>query len=188
MDFQVDLSNEASYEYVAVTARRRGRRVFLLLFAVVFCLGLGAGLGYLLAHVAEEPQPDLASEDAVPERDRTEDLVGLHLAGMAVDEASQAVAAGVGDAHRVQTAVSISSSTGEAMPVRIRSNGPEVRVRVDGDEAERVSRDVYRVGSSRRLEVEVDPLRRPRGGAEELEISIQPLMDFDLVDPYADDR
>ena len=182
--FQVDLSREGSREHPVPDFKPKSRIYFSLMAAVIVCLLAGAGFGYWLAK-AVRGSTDRAPEAIVeqPNTPVTGELMVLErLAVVALEEAKGTVQQGIHDAFRVHAAVAETSSDSENVPVRISSTGGDVRVRVDGDDAERVSQDVYRVHRSHPVEVEFQPFNSPD---EDLEISVTPLLNFDFVDPYA---
>ena len=181
--FQVDLAREGSREHPVPDFRPKSRVVLLLTTAIVVCLVVGAGFGFWLAKVyrgSQDVAPEVvAVESTVPETG--EIMVRARLVTVAIAEAVATVGRGLDDGSTVQAAVAETSPDNQNVPVRISSSGGDVRVRVGGDDAERVGRDVYRVHRTHPVEVEFRPFTSPN---EDLEISITPLLNFELVDPY----
>ena len=182
--FQVDLSREGSREHPVPDFKPKSRIIVLLTAAVVVCLAAGAGFGFWLAKAvrgSSDRTPDMVAEHADPP-ETGELMVHARLVSVALEEAMATVRRGVHDGFRVHAAVAETNPDSENVPIRIRSTGGDVRVRVDGDDAEQVGQDVYRVHRSHPIEVEFQPLNSPN---EDLEISVSPLLNFDFVDPYA---
>ncbi len=178
-NFDVDLRNEGSRQHPAADSRPKAHIGLVLSLAILVCLIGGIGLGLLLAKhtrgkTVVEPEATAPVDDA-------DEMVALRLTQLAFDEAFAAVRSGLADGVRVQEMVASASPADENMPLRISSTNPNVRVRVDDDDAEVVGGDVYRVRRSRPVEVEFDP---GHPSTFDFEISVTPLMDFELVDPY----
>ncbi len=187
--------NSGSYEHHPVRWKRRTINPALLAVAVLLCVASGIGLGYLIAdsrHGEETsvdgPAPD---DDGREPPSRAESMVVQRLGAVAVEEASDAVQLGLDDARRVQSAASEVTAPGAdpqgPIPMRVRSNHDEIEVRSGGERAERLSRDVYRVDRRAPVEVQFDPFASSRTG-EGLEISVTPLLETEITDPWEPDE
>lgn len=178
-NFDVDLRNEGSRQHPAVDFRPRAHIGLVIALAVLVCLVGGIGLGLLLAnYTRRQPQVEAQPEVTIGNAD---EMVSMRLTQLAFEEAGSAVRQGFADGIRVQEMVALATPTDESMPLRITSTNPNVRVRVDDDDAEVVGGDVYRVRRSRPVEVEFDP---GRSSSFDFEISVTPLTNFELIDPY----
>ena len=108
-------------------------------------------------------------------------LVANRLMTVAVEEAQEVVLLGCEDAHRVQNALSEVEGN-RSDPVRVRSNHLGVEVTNGGRRAEPLSSHIYRV--QRRGSVE--PQFQPFSAADDVEISVSPLLDTSIVDPWGE--